>query len=203
MFKFVLWLIKVWLILFLIVLTLAVIGAILGLISKYWIWILLLTTATGIIYFLYIKRSMFKRKTIPTMTLDSLQKSECIPEIVTEEEFNHFLESNTLIRSFITKVRGVTYPNDNGSSRQEILSQCLIGEPVVFHWYTFNGAPACAVISEHGQIGHLAADLAADLDNDYASDDYCIVANISDITGGENGLHYGCNILLSIYGPAT
>ena len=142
------------------------------------------------------------RKKKPTVTLASLQKQEHIPEIATEQEYMDFLETHVLIRSFITKVVGVTHLNDDGSDRQDILSRCLIGESVVFNWYTFRGAPACAVISEHGQIGHLNAELAADLNIDYGAGNYVFTGKISDILGGEDGLNYGCHIMISIYGSA-
>lgn len=125
--------------------------------------------------------------------------------IETKQQLQEFYDSHMLLRSFITKVVGVSYPNDDGSSRQEILSHCLIGEPVGFYWHEFRGAPACAVISLHGQIGYLKADLAADLHEQYVADDdeniIIFMAKISDITGGEKGLSYGCSIILSIYAP--
>lgn len=136
----------------------------------------------------------------PTYNLEALLRDEGVQPIETMEQYQDFLDSHTLVKSFVTKVVGVSYDNDDGSSRQEILSRCLRGEPVGLHSYTFNGQPALAVISEHGQIGHLRQDLAADIDNKYG-DNIIFSATINDITGGDNGLHYGCFINLSIYVP--
>lgn len=136
----------------------------------------------------------------------SMEKTEDLT-ITTNQQLQEFYDSHEFLKSFITKVVGVSYPNDDGSSRQEILSNCLPGEPVWLSWQSFNGAPACAVMSDYGQIGYLKADLAADLHDDYVARDVNNIivfsSNISDITGGENGLYYGCNIMVSIYAPAS
>lgn len=135
--------------------------------------------------------------------LTTLMEEEGHITITTKQQLQEFYDSHVLLRSFITKVVGVSYPNDDGTSRQEILSHCLTGEPVGLHWYAFRGAPACAVISDYGQIGHLKAELAAELHEAYIQneDDTDIIFSsaISDITGGQNGLSYGCNITMSIY----
>lgn len=169
--------------------------------AVYWVWLLLLAVLSMLAYWLHKERWRFKRKHSPAKTIAEMQKKESIPEITTEQEYLDFLNSYGLIRSFITKVVGVTFPNDDGTNRQDILAMCVNGEPVVFDWHTFRGAPACAVITDHGQIGYLSAELAAELDADYGEDEYIFEGHISDILGGEDGLNYGCYIMLSIYGP--
>ena len=144
------------------------------------------------------KRHRQKKKQIPA-DLKTLVKRTGGASASTKQEVETFLEENRLVRSFHTRVVGVTYDNDDGSSRQEALSCCLRGEPVGFYWHDFRGSPACAVISDHGQIGYLSADLAEDLYYDYQDDRFSLVAHISDITGGYDGYSYGCNLLVSIY----
>ena len=196
------WLIKASFLLLIVALIIAIIGAILDLIMKYWLCLLLMVIFSAVAYYLF--KNKFRLPKIQMVKNSSAASSAAVNsiEITTREELAEFERSHILIRSFITKVVGVSYPNDDGSSRQEILSSCLRGEPVGFYWHTFNGEPACAVISDHGQIGYLRADLAADLDYEYSGDEYYFSGRISDITGGKDGLHYGCNILLSIYGPS-
>lgn len=126
----------------------------------------------------------------------------------TGEQPTYLGGSYQLIRSFYTKVVGGSHRNDDGTSRQEIISRCDDGEQITLEWGTFNGEPACSVISDHGQIGFLRAELAADLHRDYidgyeGSDVFFFFAQIGNITGGENGLHYGCNLKISIYGLAS
>lgn len=152
----------------------------------------------GFMTFAIARRIRKKKKQIPA-NLTKLIKKTNGATASTKEDLDDFLSRNILVRSFHTRVVGVTYDNDDGTSRQEVLSHCLRGDPVGFYWHDFCGRPACAVISDHGQIGYLSADLAEDLHYDYASDRYSMVAHISDITGGQDGLSYGCNILLSIY----
>lgn len=139
-----------------------------------------------------------KKKQIPA-DLKTLVRETGGSSASTKQALETFLGENRLVRSFHTRVVGVTYDNDDGSSRQEALSCCLRGEPVGFYWHDFRGSPACAVISDHGQIGYLSADLAEDLHYDYQDDRFSLVAHISDITGGYDGYSYGCNLLVSIY----
>lgn len=160
--------------------------------------IILSITAIGFLAFIIVRRIRRKKKEIPD-NLTKLIKKTSGASASTRQDLDDFLSRNTLVRSFHTRVVGVTYDNDDGTSRQEALSHCLRGESVGFYWHDFRGRHACAVISDHGQIGYLSADLAEDLHYDYASDRYSLVANISDITGGQDGYSYGCNILLSIY----
>ena len=196
----------------------AVIGAAFELIFQYWWALALGMILTCGIYFFCKRKAKKKREQLireahaiveshrlstlaaaNQQNLNQMVQLGYAEEISTQSDAEAFFGSNDLVRSFHTRVVGVTYNNDDGSSRQEILSRCLIGEPVSFYWHTFNGAPACAVISDHGQIGYLSANLAADLDRDYGSDDYYFVAQISDITGGCDGYSYGCNLLIAIY----
>lgn len=194
-------LIKIWAVLCLVAMIFALFKVLFDFLASYGLWILLFVIVLVLAYCLYGERDRFKRKPKPTMTIATLNEKKPNLEITTEQDYREFLDSHSLIRSFITKVVGVTYPNDDGTDRQEILSMCVSGEPVAFHWHTFRGAPACAVITDRGQIGYLSADLAADLDRDYNGDEYIFEGHISDILGGEDGLNYGCYIMLSIYGP--
>lgn len=124
-------------------------------------------------------------------------ENDCV-EVNSVEDLQEFCEEHPLIDDFLTKVKGVTFRNDDGTSRQEILSYCLRGESVYFRQFIYNGKPAYAVISNHGQIGSLSADLAESFDSRYGRDAY-ISGTISDITGGEDGMYYGCMLHIRVY----
>ena len=114
-----------------------------------------------------------------------------------EAEWQQFLDENQLIRIIHTKVAGVTFRNSDGSSRQENLSYCISGGNVEFEHFTYQGAPAYSVSCGGLQIGNLPADLARDL---YELDDsYTFVGEIDEVTGGEDGLKYGCNLRIELY----
>lgn len=108
-----------------------------------------------------------------------------------------FLSSHTEIREIRTKVAGVSFNNENGSSRQELLSLCEAGQAIELIPFRYKGDPAYRVITQYGQIGNLRADDAALLDDIYRG--CVIVGTISKVTGGANGQYYGCNIILKIY----
>ncbi len=108
-----------------------------------------------------------------------------------------FLATHTLVDTIFTKVVGVTYKNDDGSSRQRILASCHIGDEIALRPFTYRGAPAYAVWSPHGQIGNLSADLARDIDANFGD---CITqCTIATVTGGTDGLYYGCNLIIKVY----
>lgn len=120
----------------------------------------------------------------------------------TVEDLERFCSTLQLLESFQTEVKGVTYDNDDGTSRQDILSNCLQGEIVEIHQTWYKGDPAFSVVSRFGIIGFLPARIAKDLyDKYYADDSDCIItyASIRSITGGMDGLSYRCNIRVEIY----
>lgn len=118
--------------------------------------------------------------------------------IATQAELSAFLKLHPLLEDFHTKVVGVTYCNDDGSSRQINLSHCRNGETVMLYSFLFHEAPEIAVISKHGQIGFLSADLAGLLNSKYGNN-MLSHARISEVTGGANGLCYGCNLHVQIF----
>lgn len=56
-----------------------------------------------------------------------------------------------------TRVAGVTFENDNGTSRQEILQRCTPGETIVLeHWPMPEDEYAVKVLRENGeQLGYI------------------------------------------------
>lgn len=115
----------------------------------------------------------------------------------TDSDMEAFLREYTLEREIRTRVKGVTYRNDDGSNRQSILARCHRGDSIAPMFYYYHGAPACAVITDYGQIGHLSADLAQDIHDNYAN---CMInGEILAVTGGDPGHNLGCNIVLNVY----
>ena len=75
-----------------------------------------------------------------------------------------------------TKVVGVTFNNEDGENRQDILSRMSGSEDITVEKYTYNGEPAAYV------IGNLSAELAGDLARKYPKARY--TAEILEISGG-------------------
>ena len=95
-----------------------------------------------------------------------------------------------------TKLVGVTYDNEDGENRQDILSSMTGSEEIEVEKYIFNGEPAAYVKCGNTVLGNLAAELAKDLEGKYPDARY--TAEILDISGG-GGVHtFGCNIELNI-----
>lgn len=96
-----------------------------------------------------------------------------------------------------TKVAGVTFKNHDGSSRQEILSVCSEIDRITLDYFTYRGKAAYAVLTKHGQIGNLPAELAKRISAEYS--DCVVTGDICEITGGDDGYYYGCEISITIY----
>ena len=95
----------------------------------------------------------------------------------------------TVIEDFHTKVVGVTFNNDDGTSRQSIIKSCKAGEDIIFKPVPTKEYPdAIGVFNKKGQqLGHLSQGVAAEIKN-----------TVSNITGGGD-LSYGCNLHIVIY----
>lgn len=94
-----------------------------------------------------------------------------------------------------TKVVGVTFQNDDGESRQDILSRMTGDEEIEIEKTTYNGEPAAYVKWDNKILGYLSAELARDLAARYPNARY--TAEILEISGG--GVQtFGCNIELDV-----
>ena len=103
--------------------------------------------------------------------------------------------------SFYTKIVGVTYPNDDGTSKQKILAKCRIGENLILkHTPIPEDDNAVKVLRKNGdQIGWLSSAVAREISA--LLDQGCRVdAVISDLTGGtKDKPTRGCNINVTKY----
>lgn len=105
------------------------------------------------------------------------------------------------IARFHTKVVGVTYPTTQGgcSTRQEALGCMRRKDTLSVEYFDYNGEPAYRVILDrnYSDIGNLSADLAEEIYKKYKD---CTIKVVDwEITGGDNGRNYGCNIELAFY----
>ena len=98
-----------------------------------------------------------------------------------------------------TKLVGVTYDNEDGENRQDILSSMTGNEEIEVEKYIFNGEPAAYVKCGNKVLGNLAAELAKDLAGKYPDARY--TAEILEISGGVQ--MFGCNIELDVIEDAT
>lgn len=85
-----------------------------------------------------------------------------------------------------TKIVGVTFDNEDGENRQDILSRMDGSEEITVEKYTYNGEPAAYVKWGNKILGNLSAELAKDLARKYPKARYA--AEILDISGG-GGYH--------------
>lgn len=109
-------------------------------------------------------------------------------------------------KPFFTKVVGVSYENEDGVSRQEILEDCFVGDRLALVRDPEDGFDPNAVRVLDGdgrQLGFLRRNVAAELAPlmDKGMQFSCV---ISDLTGGEEGRGTrGCNIRIQEATEAT
>ena len=118
--------------------------------------------------------------------------------ITTQEGWADFLRKHRYMETSVTKVVGVTFQNDDGSSRQPILAKCHSGDPVALNLYFYEGLPAFAVVTENGQIGVLPQEEATRLYTMYG-ENVTYHAEIDHISGGYGGRYFGCVVSIEIY----
>lgn len=103
-----------------------------------------------------------------------------------------------LLKTIDAKVVGITFKNENGIDRQEILSFVCNGDPVVIEYYEYKGEPAYSVSTEDGdQIGNLAKELAADIRRKYG--ECAFDAHISELYDFDDFSKIGCRVNMDIY----
>lgn len=81
-----------------------------------------------------------------------------------------------------TKIVGVTFENEDGENRQDILSKMTGDEDITVEKYTYNGEPAAYIKWGNKVLGNLSAELAKDLAMKYPKARY--TAEILEISGG-------------------
>lgn len=129
-------------------------------------------------------------------SIDKIRKDSVT--VSSQDDLSQFALRHSMVEELRTKVVGVTYQNEDGTSRQPILARCHAWDPVYLRFYRFHGEPAFAVVTDYGQIGCLSAKLAARLYASYG-ERAIYAAKITSVTGGDNGLYYGCNLLIQVY----
>lgn len=105
-----------------------------------------------------------------------------------------------LVKKITTKVVGVTFNNEDGSSRQDNIALLSIDDEVNLELFYYNDEPAYLVTDIYGNgIGVLNKELAAEIYENYDCKGCEFKAWVSDIRGGEDGKNYGCSIKIIIY----
>lgn len=102
-------------------------------------------------------------------------------------------------RTLHTKVVGVTKQNEDRKNIQDILKDLYDGCDLTLKRDPQNpyDANAIKVYAAGDHIGYISKDLAKDL-APKMDKGVVVTASIDEITGGEDGLYYGCNIKIDL-----
>lgn len=135
-------------------------------------------------------------------------KSYPFSEIKDDPNFPH-------VRSIHSKVRGVTYTNPDGASRQKIIQQwCQTGDALYFAREPKNPVDrnaiqvrrvVCSDDPDHPrlgeQLGYLSRELAEELAPDMDKRGFILMGRILNVTGGHDHESFGVNIQVEQYMP--
>jgi hypothetical protein len=135
-------------------------------------------------------------------------KSYPFSEIKDDPNFPH-------IRSIHSKIRGVTYTNPDGASRQKIIQQwCQSGDALYFPREPKNPVDpnaiqvrrvVCSDDPDHPrlgeQLGYLSRELAEELAPDMDRRGFILMGRILNVTGGHDHESFGVNIQVEQYMP--
>lgn len=124
----------------------------------------------------------------------------CNMSIDCDENGIRNIQSIKMVRTIYTKIVGVTFNNENGENRQEIIKTLknkqqlkIIAEPT--NPYDKNCQKV--MTEDNRQIGNIKRDLAYDI-NKGRQKGQNYKAEIIAITGGEEEKNYGVNIMIII-----
>lgn len=125
-------------------------------------------------------------------------KQPAVPSVAPAGAANIDVNNLVVERDFHTKVVGVTFNNDDGTSRQAIIASCKPGEDIILKPVPTKEYPdAIGVFNKKGQqLGHLGAELAAEIKTKWGYNPMSIT--IASLTGGGDRA-YGCNLHIVIY----
>lgn len=117
-----------------------------------------------------------------------------------------------VIASYDVSLKGVTFPNDDGSSRQENLKELqeyakthpgekisLKVEPYTFVPEIGDPEPAVRVLWGDKCIGNLAKDVARDIHEKYENPQ--LTGTLLEVSGGGNNMNFGCKMTFGIIAP--
>lgn len=99
--------------------------------------------------------------------------------------------------SMRTKVSGVTFPNQDGTSRQELLKRISAGDSLTIEHIMLDGKSVPVLRHAIGIIGTLKSEIINEFKG-HCAPDAEITAKVLQVTGGtENKNTLGCNIIIS------
>lgn len=109
----------------------------------------------------------------------------------------------TIKQDFYTKVVGVTFKNNDGTSRQKYIKECKSGDGIVLKPLpTLEYPNAIGVFTEKGgkQLGYLKDELATEITQNYGYN--LMKITVENITGSSDS-NYGCNLHIVIYNESA
>ena len=158
------------------------------------IWIVITLLIVGIVVFVS-KKNKKSQAVKPSIVSENQQHS-----VFQQWEAQFDPENSTeKLRSFHSKIVGVTFENEDGRKRQQIISQCKVGERLILipdptNKYDEDAVKVCRSNGE--QIGHLNSSFAFELKERMEKSKSRVDVTITDITGQDPK---GVNILVQTY----
>lgn len=111
--------------------------------------------------------------------------------------------------NYALKLKGVTFPNADGSSRQDNLNELikykeehkdeiitLSAEKYIYTPEIGDNEPAIRILWNGKEIGNIAKDVVQDIEERFVNPHFSVT--LKEVTGGDKGLNYGCMVDFNI-----
>lgn len=153
------------------------------------------------------KAGIIKNEDIDHISL--IEKTNAYQDKI-KELCEHFHREIPPEQSYTIKLKGVSFPNKDGSSRQEILKELheymkvnpspqLTTRTYIYTPEIGSPEPALAILYNGHEIGNVGKDIIAEIDAKFNHPQY--TAELVDVYGGENNKCFGCKIKLGVIAP--
>lgn len=165
----------------------------------------------------------FNKEALKTMVDYNIIKAKDLDHINLTETMNdyqekiHFLctllnHEHPILASYTLKLKAVTFSNEDGSSRQEYLSLLkqyakahpeetikLTAESYIYTPEIGEPEPAIRILWDDKILGNIGKDVVKEIQEVFDKPQYTVL--LKEITGGDKGISYGCNIDFNVVAP--
>jgi hypothetical protein len=141
-----------------------------------------------------INMSFVERAIAPHVTFADVHRYEPTEEDQRFEKAFQSQFSESIDKHFYANVVGVTYPNEDGSSREDAIESCKFGQLIQFRREVNNkyDPNAVSVITEDGRgLGYLSRGVAADVTRQFDTTGAVWMAMVRRVTRRSAGNHAG------------
>jgi len=142
---------------------------------------------------------MFSKAINFIQTLFNAEDNHQPPEVLSQTQTQNIERSLAVVDVIKTKLVGVTFKNDDGTNRQDIIQDYSAGDVLTLDFCPTEKYPYKVEVQGYGVdvLGCISKELSETL-YEYLEDNCEFRVKILEVTGGDFEKSYGCNIQIDI-----